>query len=294
MDTSIKSNINLITKNIGKIAILGLLLALLTIKSGFAKENLESDPKVHATYEDIFKALRPFDLFYFKKIRIGNKADGGYIVPRELLKDIDCCYTYSNGGNITFEAELNKLHPEIEIRLYDQTINIPKETEAPMYFKKEGIAARKNKNLNTYFNHLKENNHLSKRILLKIDTEGAEWDVLEHFDSKLFDNIELLVIEFHNLLESKYLNKYLKVFNKLNKNFTIFHIHANNCSKIVKIDGTYFPNVLEVTYVNNKHVKIPKYVEKEAYPKEMDNANCINSPTSANYPLNFWLKNNNF
>jgi FkbM family methyltransferase len=53
--------------------------------------------------------------------------------------------------------------------------------------------------------------------LLKIDIEGGEYDVIENTDDKCFKHINSLLIECH-FFEDDYLEKYKKLFSKLNKN----------------------------------------------------------------------------
>lgn len=48
---------------------------------------------------------------------------------------------------------------------------------------------------------------LTKIDVLKIDIEGAEWDMLEEFDSKMFDMIDQITVEFHDFVKPEYRQK---------------------------------------------------------------------------------------
>ena len=48
-------------------------------------------------------------------IRLGPKADSGYIVNKEAIKNINRCYTYGVGSDIDFENEMLDINPYIKI-----------------------------------------------------------------------------------------------------------------------------------------------------------------------------------
>lgn len=243
------------------------------------------DPNHIQAFETIFTLLTPYNVNNYTKIRLGKKNDGGYIVPIEMLKKLESSYTYGAGNDISFEINLSKLNKNTVIRIYDHTSNYPKVIKNNIFFKKEGLAATQTKDLNTLFNHIKENQDQDKDILLKLDIEGAEWDILDKLDKSLLNNVIMIVIEFHHFEQVNKLPLYKRVLEKLHNSFTVFHIHPNNCSFILSVNNKNFPNVIEVTYINNKYVKSKRMLGAPL----SDTREITNCPGFEGHFLNFWL-----
>ena len=72
-------------------------------------------------------------------------------------------------------------------------------------------------------NYLKD----EKKLFLKIDIEGSEYDILEDIILNK-SKIQGIVIEFHEV--SKNIDKIINFTNKLNTDLYLVHIHANNYS----------------------------------------------------------------
>lgn len=194
---------------------------------------------------DLKKQIVPYVCNY-KKIRIGNESDGGYIIA-----DIPCdvCYSYGSNDEISFENDIFKKYGTRSYT-YDHTINSI--TNKPEYitFKKEGVSSLKTLDCDTIESHLYENyDDVSISKLLKLDVEFCEWEVL--YQCNVLEKFQQIVIEFH-FFQLSYIM--IDVFKKLNKNFKIIHIHANPHQLCPFIDSE-FPRVLEVTFLRNDFFK---------------------------------------
>lgn len=195
--------------------------------------------------KDLKKQIIPY-VCEFKKIRIGNESDGGYIIA-----DIPCdiCYSYGSNDEISFENGLFEKY-KTKSYTYDHTINGITNNPEHIVFKKEGVSWLKTLDCDTIESHLIENNHMNKESkLLKLDVEFCEWDVLYH--SNVLEQFDQIVVEFHFF---QLFDKMIDVFKKLNKNFKIIHIHANPHQLCPFIDSE-FPRVLEVTFLKNNFFK---------------------------------------
>jgi hypothetical protein len=65
--------------------------------------------------------LRPIqinDLF-----RVGNNADGGYVIPYKAFKQIDTIVSFGLGENFSFEKHAHLLNNKLNIIVYDHTVN---------------------------------------------------------------------------------------------------------------------------------------------------------------------------
>ena len=151
-------------------------------------------------------------------------------------------------------------------KLYDHTVN-----EAPIKrdfidFHKEGVGPEKNEDCNTLESHIAQNEDNNKKLILKMDVEGAEWDVLLQTPIATLELFEQIVIEIHwlhsdgqnyngkNLLKP-IMKKKTDVLKKLNSLFYLYHVHAVNFSPFFYIDRFKLPQALELTFVNKKYFK---------------------------------------
>lgn len=231
--------------------------------------------------------------------RIGDKGDGGYIVPRSSFKKINCIISFGLGDNFSFEEHAIKLNRKLNIAVYDHTINfyffffkIYKSIKRMFYFKSNFFNIyNKISILIRYFFFFRGNNivHIrkkvtdnpkstnevnfssifskynKKKILLKIDIEGDEYKILNFLKS--FKNvIHILIVEFHNVDKKRIIFK--KNISFLKNFFNIVHIHGNNSAPLSKDN---LPSVLELTFVNKKIYKLNKKIYLKNFPiKNLD------------------------
>lgn len=79
-----------------------------------------------------------------KKVRVGPKKDGGYILLHELSKKTNNLCSFGVEDNIDFEIEFNKKYKPKKIFLYDHTVDqLPKKTN--FKFIKKGLSSNKKK-----------------------------------------------------------------------------------------------------------------------------------------------------
>ena len=235
------------------------------------------------------KIFKPYKSSKKNLIRVGPNIDGGYIIDKRVINKIKTLITCGLNDDWEFEKEFLKINPYCKILAYDHTVNTKYWVSR---FKKDLISffLLKKLNLNkildifkyvNYINFFKENNkHYIKKvvlnknnkkeisirkilknqknILLKIDIEGDEYKILKAIN-KDFNQIYLLIIEFHNI--HKNINKIKKFLTK--SRFKLIHIHGNNFAGVNKNKD---PNVVEMTMLNSKKFKLTKSKSDLKYP----------------------------
>jgi len=224
-------------------------------------------------------------------IRIGPNRDGGYVVHKDISKNLDYIITCGLNDDWEFEKQLVQCSKNCKIFAYDHTvtnffwikytyinllnfllfkkltikkiIKIFLYIEYKFFFKSNNkhfikkIGNKNSKNqitINSIFDTLP----IKKKIILKIDIEGDEYKVF----SDIINNqkkIDHLIIEFHSVYNNL---KKIENFIKKIKLLKLIHIHGNNFNKI--INGV--PNVLEMTFANKLNYKKDKLEKNLTYP----------------------------
>ena len=218
-------------------------------------------------------------------IRLGRNFDGGYLVCADTLDNCKNLVTFGVGDDTSFERDLDKLKKLENLHLYDYTVsfklffyiilkytrrfitlrakasNIIDSINNFLNFKefiaqpnvklfKEKVVLKINEknniNLDQIFSRLKNKNN----SLVKMDIEGGEYEIIDKL-IEYHNNIEMLIIEFHWINNNK--DIFEESIKKLNDKFKIIHLHVNNYNP--PVEGDYFFNVIEVSFIKKKDVK---------------------------------------
>lgn len=116
------------------------------------------------------------------------------------------------------------------------------------------------------FNHIISFNDLpDNSIYIKMDIEGSEYQILEDV-IKHKSKINGLVVEFHGI-GTKW-NSFNSLILKLSNDFSIIHVHANNCCGY--FNDTQIPNVVEISFMKTNLI-----TQQE-----------LNAENTQSYPLN--------
>lgn len=243
-----------------------------------------------------------------KKVRVGPKFDGGYVLLEKFLLEDKNLISIGIGNDVAFDLEFRKANNHAKIYLFDNTSSI-KIKQKNFFFSKNniGIVTNKKEKIIGINDLLKKFN---ESITLKMDIEGNEWSVLEVLDKKFFELISQMVIEFHiihidivekflakkyspyftkfyinnyKLINQSLFEKYYRVINKLKEYFYITHIHPNNSIKKIKIGQYSIPPLLEISFVNKKLVSNVEKT-KNRYPmKNLDFQNKLDREDIKNF-----------
>ena len=113
------------------------------------------------------------------------------------------------------------------------------------------------------FENYAREHYPNNSTFLKMDIEGAEYDVILN-SRDLLDNVNCIVMEFHAL--DKNWSKFEKVVNLLQRKFVVAHVHGNNCAPL--ISGTEVPEALEITWLNRALSPADLVPSQLSYPVE--------------------------
>jgi hypothetical protein len=219
--------------------------------------------------------IHPFDSTDLALALYGGKHDGSYVLSSKVLNKTSAAYSYGIGNNVKFDIDLAKKFT-FPIFQYDHTINDTPVKNPNFIFKKEALSSA------NILKHLQENNHIGKDdLLLKIDTEGAEYELFKNADPAVFKQFNQIVIEIHRIkdLDEKCINLLTSLFAA----HKLVHIHANNYGAI--IDG--LPETLELTLVRDDLLPEGIKLSNKAAPIEGLDTPCL--PGKPDYELSWWV-----
>ena len=201
----------------------------------------------------IYKLLKPKSILGKHKVRIGDNKDGGYI----LLNDFDnikIAYSFGISNEISFDKNL--ADKNIDIFMYDHTIERLPFQNKRFHWKKIALTGKieKENNMKTLNELIKENGHTNeKNMILKMDIEGEEWNIFSDISTDILTQFKYILIEFH--FSDKIVEKYLKVFTKINLSHQIFHLHCNNAGTLIYFNDNIICSLLEISFIikENNH-----------------------------------------
>ena len=224
----------------------------------------------------LIKLFHPFDLGY-NLIRIGDKSDGGYLVPN-CLEDIAFCFSIGVDDKISFEEDLFKRGIKSFLADYSQDVSqVPKKFNFEKKYIKS-FNSEKSLNINDWIESKRKIIN-KENLIFQIDAEGYEYEIINSiFDSNL-DQVKILVIEFHDLEYAGNRTIYQIIdstMSKILKKFDVCHIHANNWKDAVLVNKYEFPSNLEVTFLNKRFTKFKKEIKN--LPNQLDFKNVAAKP----------------
>jgi len=249
-------------------------------------------------YDKLKELLTPYDLG-FTKMRIGHLCDGGYVIYQEPLLETNNVYSLGIGpvcGSDFQLAQMGKI-----INMYDAEPFY--HNEHPNYrFKQIYVTSE------VIDDELKFTN--DNNLLMCMDIEGGEYEILTNMKEENLLKFSQISIEIHwiggenRIVDGVPKNggrepndngkSVIRMFEKLNKHFYLYHIHVNNGANPYED----FPDVIECSYLRKDkcvHIGNGNYttIHRETKPYPIDGLDFPNytgpSNLAINDKLNWWL-----
>ncbi len=215
--------------------------------------------------------------------RHGSKFDGGYAVPELAFLEADALMGYGIADDISFEEKFSDLYkkPSFGFDCGVTNINIknklckfiPQCIGSDKTIYNSQISSGK---ISSYFNQLKALNLETKKIFLKMDIEGAEYDAIKDILLQEPKNITGIVVEIH-MWNKDLVKEAIKTLEALNKDFVLVHVH------VIKYCGTKYiktsnitgiiSNQIELSYINKNLLSKYKLSKSQKHPTNIDYPN---------------------
>ena len=187
--------------------------------------------------------------------RLGKHGDGGYHLPTTWLNNQTSLHMISAGvsDDTSFEEAVFALFANCTVDLIDFSVTEPS-------------FARNNNAVTFYPDKLSDSKTLAnyerdKTLLLKVDIEGAEFDVFEHERVDFLRSVDVLVTEFHMWSPPRsngdmMTDQELAVMAKLKEIFYLAHVHVNvwgrHCLRVSKSSEFSVQALWEYLFINKK------------------------------------------
>ncbi len=187
--------------------------------------------------EALFHMLQPVALANCQLERFGETHDGGYLMCGNLLQDVQSGYSYGIGGYDKWGCDLSTRF-DVTIHQYDCfNTTQPACSGGNTVFHAECVGDKTEtvdgRVFDTVKNQVAGNGDRAKRLVLKIDVEGAEWETFLSVPDEILERVDQMAVEFHWLRDDAqwvHDDRYLRVVRRLKQFFEIAHLHFNNAS----------------------------------------------------------------
>ncbi|SIT78493.1 Methyltransferase FkbM domain-containing protein [Yoonia rosea] len=204
-------------------------------------------------------------------IRVGDFGDGGYLVPDDF-RGIAACYSPGVSQQASFEMDMAKRR--IPSFMADASVANPPLQVPGAQFIPKFLGDKDEGDFITLASWVAATDpNPDADLLLQMDIEGAEYETLGAAPRDLLRRFRIIVIELHHLpsilTKPKFLNRALSAINKLHDDFVTVHLHPNNVSGTVEIEGEMIPRVIEATLLRRDRAQGLRPVQSLPHPLDV-------------------------
>jgi hypothetical protein len=225
---------------------------------------------------DFLSYLTPRRSVRFSKVRLGRDGDGGYVLLDDFTS-VSAALSFGIATDCSWDTAIAERN--IDVYQYDHTVDGPPTANARFRFFKKEIAAAPSDQAESLGSALAKLPSTAERLVLKIDIEGAEWDVFDAATSEELAHFAQIVGEFHdfaNAADPIWRDKARRVLAKLRSVFDIVHVHANNFGPLNVIANVAIPSTFELTLANRAIYECRE--TDEIFPTALDQPNWAGRP----------------
>lgn len=264
-----------------RLAKLGAIVAVVLVVAGAVAAAVEYR-RTRAIRQALYEAFTPQTIVNCELARYGSANDGGYLMCANLLSKAEAGYSYGVNGEDAWGCAVSN---QFGVPMQQYGCG---NTTAPVcaggrgVFHAECVGPERTtidgRPVDTIVGHLERNRHIGKRLVIKMDVEGAEWPSLLTVPEHVLEATDQLVVEFHGVETPAFLD----TITRLKQYFYVAHYHQDNASCEPGFDP--FPGqAFEVLFVNKRiAVTDPWVVAERSSPLDAPNTmtlpDCQSSP----------------
>lgn len=230
---------------------------------------------VNAFLGDFRSMLVPVEL-----IRVGGASDGGYLIPDDL-DGVRNCFSPGVDVKATFESELAQTRG-IRSFMADASVSKPPLANELFDFEALYLGSCNDESTMTLSSWVERKvGDDDCEMILQMDIEGAEYEVFIETPMETLKRFRMMILEFHDLerlFDQKMLPVISAVFAKLSREFSIAHVHLNNCRSVVKRGSVSVPRVIEVSFIRKDRIQSVASNQPFSLPHRLDEMCCPRRP----------------
>jgi hypothetical protein len=195
--------------------------------------------------------LQPVALKNCTMRRFGSPNDGGYLMCDNLLDHLESAYSYGIGPADAWGCDVAERY-HLTVHQYDCfTPPVPACPNGHSVFHDECVgparATRGSKVFDTLSDQIAKNGDAGRRLVVKIDIEGAELPSLMATSDEVLDRFDQLAMEIHGT------NRwFLDMVRKLKRTFYVVHLHFNNNACTIEKSSPIPASAYQVLLVNKR------------------------------------------
>jgi hypothetical protein len=248
------------------------------------RASIEYPPSQDTLRDALFEMIRPVAVTNCELERFGEPHDGGYLMCRNLLGDVEAGYSYGIAGYDKWGCDIST-RLGVSVHQYDCfDTSRPACPSGRTIFHEECVGTTRaridGRLFDTLAHQLERNGDRSRRLVVKMDVEGAEWDSLLSAPDDVLREIDQMAVEFHwgRDENGRWLDddRHLHVVHRLKELFEIAHVHFNNASCTGGLDP--FPTwAYEVLFVNKRLAVVDRHASAGGL-------HPLDAPNNPSYP----------
>lgn len=201
---------------------------------------------------DLLGRLRP-RITEHQLERFGSQdGDGGYLVPK-VAGELQGVLSAGVADNVDFELELASTFG-LKVDLLDGSIDHLPMQHPNFRFRKNFLGIRQAPGFISLKSWMDLSGLKGRNLMLKVDIEGFEYESILTAEDSLLDQFKVMIFELHSLeqISTKLGNAFVSAFvDKVTKNHTVVHAHANNVGGLWKFPSFEVPAGIEITLLRN-------------------------------------------
>jgi hypothetical protein len=263
---------------------IGVLTALVGLTVGLGFGGWQYTRTKHIR-QSLYDAFEPVAVTNCELKRFGDANDGGYLMCGNLLTGTEVAYSYGINGADNWGCQVSQTLT-VPVHQYDCfNTAVPGCPGGDARFHAEcvgpGRSVFEGRPFDTIVNQVARNGDAGKRIVMKMDVEGSEWESLLKAPDAVLSEIDQMAVEFHEVEKPAF----LATIERMKQLFHVAHVHMNNYMCEPGFDP--FPGqVFEVLFVSKRLGQIdPSVNARGPSPLDAPNtpvlADCQASPSGA-------------
>lgn len=224
----------------------------------------------------LFERLQPVRLSNCEFRRFGEANDGGYLLCGNLLRDVRAAYSYGISGYDGWGCDLAS-SLGVPVHQYDCFDTTEPWCQAETTFHAACVGPDRSivqgRVFDTLASQIAETGHAGSQVVVKMDVEGAEWDVFLAAPDAVLQQIDQLAIELHETDEMRF----VRAVDRLKQFFHVANLHMNNFG--CESGHEPFPSwAYEVLFVNKRLAQVDASNEPPRLSHPLDAPNSLKHP----------------